>query len=197
MTALDVLAGEIAAALDALTVPVFVIDLDGYLIYGNAAALDRFGKLSGNRFTTYLAPESVTRVRDSFTRKILGTERASERDVVVIDKHGVAIPAEISAVSLEREGRVVGVFGLVDIRDVGRPATTPPGVSLTPRQAEVLQHLSAGGTTKQMALLMGVEPATVRNHVRDLLKRLGAHSRLEAVIRAHELGLTETGTTQA
>jgi DNA-binding NarL/FixJ family response regulator len=30
---------------------------------------------------------------------------------------------------------------------------------------------------------------TVRNHVRHILLRLGAHSRLEAVARAHELGL--------
>jgi DNA-binding NarL/FixJ family response regulator len=29
----------------------------------------------------------------------------------------------------------------------------------------------------------------VRNHVRDLLHRLHVHSRLEAVVRAHELDL--------
>jgi DNA-binding CsgD family transcriptional regulator len=40
-----------------------------------------------------------------------------------------------------------------------------------------------------MADAMGVSIDTVRNHVRDLMKRLGVHSRLEAVVRARELDL--------
>jgi DNA-binding CsgD family transcriptional regulator len=54
----------------------------------------------------------------------------------------------------------------------------------------VLRHLAAGCTTEQISELMGIEIHTVRNHVRDLLRRLRVHSRLEAVVRAQELGLT-------
>jgi DNA-binding CsgD family transcriptional regulator len=34
---------------------------------------------------------------------------------------------------------------------------------------------------------------TVRNHVRNVLREFGAHLRLEAVARAHELGLLLAG----
>ena len=37
-----------------------------------------------------------------------------------------------------------------------------------------------------MADELGVAQDTIRNHVRAILRRLGVHSRLEAVIEAHE-----------
>ena len=65
-------------------------------------------------------------------------------------------------------------------------ASTP---HLTPRQLEVLRHLATGHSTRNIAALLGISVDTVRNHVRALMQRLGTHSRLAAVIRAHELGL--------
>jgi DNA-binding NarL/FixJ family response regulator len=37
--------------------------------------------------------------------------------------------------------------------------------------------------------MLHLSKETVRNHVRNILRELRAHSRLEAVARAHELGL--------
>ena len=37
--------------------------------------------------------------------------------------------------------------------------------------------------------MLHLSKETVRNHVPHILRELGAHSRLEAVARAHELGL--------
>jgi PAS domain S-box-containing protein len=184
------LGSDIYLALEKLTVPVVVIDGAGVLVYGNDAATTRFGELQGRLFTSFLAPESLPLARDSFARKMLGVEQASELKLTLIDKDGRRVPAEVTAVALEKEGHVVGVFGLVDVRDVERPVAPSPEVRLTPRQTEVLRHLAAGCTTEQMSELMGIEVHTVRNHVRDLLRRLRAHSRLEAVVRAQELGLT-------
>jgi LuxR family maltose regulon positive regulatory protein len=62
-------------------------------------------------------------------------------------------------------------------------------VRLTPRQQEVLQLLGQGASTEDIASMLHVSRETVRNHVRHVLRELGAHSRLEAVARAHELGL--------
>jgi DNA-binding NarL/FixJ family response regulator len=53
----------------------------------------------------------------------------------------------------------------------------------------VLRRLASGQSTEAMAHALGVSKETVRNHVRGLLAGLGVHSRLEAVMRGHELGL--------
>ena len=54
---------------------------------------------------------------------------------------------------------------------------------------EVLLHLAAGESTDQISAALHVAPDTVRNHVRAILRTLGTHSRLEAVVEARRLGL--------
>ena len=46
--------------------------------------------------------------------------------------------------------------------------------------------LERGRTTKEIAEELHLSTETVRNHVRRLLRTMGAHSRLEAVAIAHE-----------
>jgi two-component system nitrate/nitrite response regulator NarL len=49
---------------------------------------------------------------------------------------------------------------------------------------EVLRLLADGRSTKAVAEALHVSPATVRNHVQNVLAKLGVHSRLEAVAYA-------------
>jgi DNA-binding NarL/FixJ family response regulator len=60
-----------------------------------------------------------------------------------------------------------------------------PDLHLTPRQAEVLELLERGRSTSQIAEELQLSTETVRNHIRLLLRAVGAHSRLEAVAIAH------------
>ncbi len=69
------------------------------------------------------------------------------------------------------------------------PAPTPPSPNLTPREREVLHLLARGAPTRAIARTLGVSHATVRNHVHNLLAKLNAHSRLEAVMVALRGGL--------
>jgi DNA-binding NarL/FixJ family response regulator len=63
----------------------------------------------------------------------------------------------------------------------------PPHPSLTPRQGEVLNLLERGRSTEQIAAELHLSTETVRNHIRHVLRALGARSRLEAVaIWRHE-----------
>lgn len=52
---------------------------------------------------------------------------------------------------------------------------------LTPREQEVLRRMSAGQGTTQMAQEMNIEVSTLRTYVKNVLTKLGAHSRLQAV----------------
>jgi DNA-binding NarL/FixJ family response regulator len=60
---------------------------------------------------------------------------------------------------------------------------------LTGREREVLQQLSAGLDNRQIAKRMGIGYVTVRSHLRNLSSKLDAHSKVEILARAGELGL--------
>lgn len=61
--------------------------------------------------------------------------------------------------------------------------------TLTPRELEVLRLLAEGTGTREMATHLAVSPNTIRNHVRAVLGKLGAGSRLEAVTIARRMDL--------
>ena len=61
--------------------------------------------------------------------------------------------------------------------------------ALTPRQLEVLRMLSEGKSAKEIGKELYLSQATVRNHIRALFQALEAHSQLEALAKAREMGL--------
>jgi DNA-binding NarL/FixJ family response regulator len=61
--------------------------------------------------------------------------------------------------------------------------------SLTPREIEVLQIMATGPSTTRLAHSLGVTALTARTHIKSILRKLGAHSRLEAVTIARRLGV--------
>jgi DNA-binding NarL/FixJ family response regulator len=60
---------------------------------------------------------------------------------------------------------------------------------LTAREAEVLQLMAQGLDTRALVERLVLSQTTVRTHVAAVLAKLDAHSRLEAVVKASELGL--------
>ena len=79
---------------------------------------------------------------------------------------------------------------LTRLRGISAPAPgASSGVSLTPRENEVLQLLAQGMTNKGIALDLGITQHTVKFHVNAIMSKLGAQSRTEAVVRATQLGM--------
>jgi GAF domain-containing protein len=76
-------------------------------------------------------------------------------------------------------------------RPTASTAEPPEASTLTPRQSEVLSLLSEGRSAKEIANALNVSHETARNHIRAILRALGAHSQLEAVSRARALGVLE------
>ena len=70
-------------------------------------------------------------------------------------------------------------------------ATPSPAknVELTEREFEVLRLLARGETSDQIARQLHISRTTVNNHVQHILRKLNAHSRLEAIRRAEHAGL--------
>jgi DNA-binding CsgD family transcriptional regulator len=182
--------GDVFDALERLPVPIFAIDRDMTIRWLNQASRDLIGDREGERFTDVLEPGSVPVANRAFAQKILGNVESTEYEVTLRKQDGTLVRAEVSSVPVRGDNSVAGVFGLATIEEQAPP---PPRasdgeVSLTPRQAQVLQLLARGCSTEQMADELGVAHDTIRNHVRAILRRLGVHSRLEAVIEAHQRG---------
>ena len=67
--------------------------------------------------------------------------------------------------------------------------------SLTTRENEILQALCDGNSTNEVAGQFGISRMTVQSHVKNILSKLGVHSKIEAVTLAWRYGLaTETRT---
>ena len=62
-------------------------------------------------------------------------------------------------------------------------------VNLTTRETEILRLLAAGTRTNVIAEQLHISTATVNNHIRHILNKFDAHTRLEAIRRAERAGL--------
>jgi NarL family two-component system response regulator LiaR len=59
---------------------------------------------------------------------------------------------------------------------------------LTEREIEVLQAVACGMNSKEIGDLLSISPYTVQVHLRNVFKKLGVHSRAEAVALAMDRG---------
>ncbi|MDC2947535.1 MULTISPECIES: helix-turn-helix transcriptional regulator [Streptomyces] len=71
------------------------------------------------------------------------------------------------------------------------PAAPKPGprVALTPRELDVLSCVALGATNAATAGRLGLRPETVKGYLRSAMRKLEAHTRLEAVVAARRAGL--------
>ena len=69
------------------------------------------------------------------------------------------------------------------------PVPQPLVDPLTDRELEVLRHLAAGKSNREIAQAVFLTEGTVKNHVTSILAKLGARDRTQAALRASALGL--------
>jgi PAS domain S-box-containing protein len=176
---LEEMGADVEDALEAISVPSYVLDSSGVVRWLNPAAERLLGDVRGRHYTSVVAREQTRRARELFTQKVLGTVEVTDTPATLLNTDGSRVDVEISSVPLRSGGHVIGVFGqFADVPD-DPPTEEIPG--LTPRQHEVLRLLQRGHSTEQIAAELNISRDTVRNHVADLLRALGAKSRLEAV----------------
>ncbi|MGE3285855.1 MAG: response regulator transcription factor [Pseudonocardia sp.] len=113
-------------------------------------------------------------------------------------------------VDLARRAAAAGAAGflgkdaaLPEILDAVRAALTGVPVAsrepvapvrLTARELDVLSWLARGRDATRIAAELGISVHTTRDHIRAVLAKLGAHSQLDAVVRADRLGIVAVGT---
>lgn len=75
------------------------------------------------------------------------------------------------------------------------PPPPPPAreQTLTKRELDVLRQLAAGKRATEIAAELEISPKTVAGYVQSILGKLGVRSRAQAVARAYERGLVQSG----
>jgi DNA-binding NarL/FixJ family response regulator len=122
--------------------------------------------------------------------RIIGLAEAGARGYVPLDGDiDDVIRATVSATRGELHCPPHIAFAMW--RRIGAPgAARPepePKVHLTRREQEVLALISLGASNQQIARELFIELRTVKNHVHNILSKLGVKRRGEAAVRAQEL----------
>ncbi|MEJ3749135.1 response regulator transcription factor [Actinomycetes bacterium KLBMP 9797] len=84
--------------------------------------------------------------------------------------------------------KVVARFARLPADD-DAPAPQPLVVPLSDRELDVLRLLADGRTNREIAAALFLAEGTVKNHVTNVLAKLGARDRTQAALRARALGL--------
>ena len=98
---------------------------------------------------------------------------------------------EISAISVDGESSARGVPSTT-ITSQPKPShknKSPRTASLTPAEARVLTLLPTYRTLSAIGNQLGIGRPTVKTHVHNIYKKLGASNRADAVNRAESAGL--------
>jgi len=100
-------------------------------------------------------------------------------------------PGDLDAAAPALVADLVGLLGQVP-RPAPAPAGPPPpwpAEPLTVSETRVLRYLPTHMGTPEIAAELFLSANTVKTHLRHLYRKLGAHSRREAVQRARAIGL--------
>lgn len=139
------------------------------------------------------------------TRVVLLTASESAEDLLAAVKAGVSgyltkdtpLPRLVAAMNdvLDGGAAVSPAMGgklFSALRDLLRHhGTASRRPELTGRELEVLTLVGEGKTSREIAEQLYISENTVRNHVRNVLDKLGLKSRFEAVTWAHREGLIQ------
>jgi DNA-binding NarL/FixJ family response regulator len=128
------------------------------------------------------------------TRVLLLTRsfaKVQVREALDAGAHGVVHAEHLASLAAGIRGALAGAFWLSRSQLLMLVPADPPMVAngadtdrlgrLTPRENQTLLLLAAGCDHHAIARKLVVSPHTARTHIHNVLKKLGVHSRLEAV----------------
>jgi DNA-binding CsgD family transcriptional regulator len=117
----------------------------------------------------------------------------AEAEALLQDAYTIA--REIGASPLAADIEVLAQRGRVSLMPAvaEEPSQSTPsrvaGYGLTVRELEVLRHLAAGMTNREIGEALFISPKTASVHVSNILAKLAVRSRVQAAGIAHRLGV--------
>jgi len=135
---------------------------------------------------------------------VIMSERADASEVTLAFKLGVrgyvsagmAIAEAIGAVRLVAAGGTYVPVSVLNNSFSAQPEAAPsnaaerrddPGVAFSPRELQVLEMLQKGEPNKVIGYGLGLAEATIKVHIRHIMKKLNARNRTQVVLRTRDL----------
>lgn len=85
----------------------------------------------------------------------------------------------------------MGVKLLEEFKRLSESRAMETSPLLSPREREILQLVSRGASNKEIAASLHIAPGTVKNHIHNVLDKLHAQNRAQAVAQALREGLIQ------
>lgn len=109
---------------------------------------------------------------------------SKEADIDALPRALEGVRRGEAAISRDMTRRLIDRYRVTTDGTAGlRPIKSP----LTAREWEVIDLLKPGNTTDQVADTLVLSPETVRSHVKNIMRKLDVHSRVDAVAAAERL----------
>ncbi|RRO14441.1 DNA-binding response regulator [Saccharopolyspora rhizosphaerae] len=147
---------------------------------------------AGRRLANELAVRDEVDRRMAMAETIAATRRPEVADVANLEELR-SVHSELCAIAGTVEdsalqSRMYDVAQrLADLR--AGETEPPPQVRLSRREIDVLAQVALGCTNAEVAERLSLAPETVKAYLRAAMRRLGAHTRHEAVVRARSAWL--------
>jgi len=124
----------------------------------------------------------------SSERSVLAAIRAGARGYLLKDDNPQLITNSLSE-ALQGNYPISPSLARYLFRLAGGGESPPEFTNLTPKELELLRHLSRGRSYGETAQEMGIAISTVQTHIRNLYRKLDVHSQVQAVTKAQDQGL--------
>lgn len=177
--------GEVAGLRDITEAPDVVL-MDYVLTDGTGAEATRIVKARWPRVRVVMLTSADA------DETVLETVQAGADGYLTKDR---AIREVVSAIRAVHGGAILlapSVITAIARRVADGPVRAPLLAALTARELEVLRLLAQGRSSQKIAAGLRLSPDTVRTHIQAIRRKLGAHTRLEAVAIGLERQLIES-----
>jgi DNA-binding NarL/FixJ family response regulator len=180
---------EAIRQVEALHPQVVLMDVRMPMMDGVSATRElsaRFPEVGVIILTTFEDDETVFEGLRAGARGYLLKDVSSEEMAQAVRK----VAAGEALIQSRLTRKVLAEFTRMASAPAPRPEAQSLPVPLTERELEVLRALSRGLSNREIAAQLVITEGTVKNHVSNLIEKLGVRDRTQAILKGQELGLT-------
>lgn len=179
-------------------VPMTLVDNDRWHLAANPPARLVFrqtlAEIAETRIDDLTPDEMLPRLQDHWARLMTNGVSAAPYKLRFLD--GSELSIVYCGLANALPGQHLIVFAPADwpgdeLIGPGEEESQPPHRALSRREREVLSLIAAGADRQEIAEELTISVATVRTHVRNLLRKLNARNRAHAIALAMQHGLIE------